>query len=516
MAGKGQIKFGIILSYGQIFLHILINLLYTPIMIRLLGQSEYGLYNTVASTISMLGVLNLGFNAGYIRYYSKYKKNNDALSIYKLNGLFLIIFSVVGLIALVCGMFLTFNLNYVFDEGLTPKEYETAKVLMFVLTMNLAISFPMSVFKNIVSAHEKFVFLKVLTMITTILSPLVMLPLLLLGYKSIALVLVTFSFNVAVDVVFLYYVFVKLKQKFVFKNFEKGLFTSLFAYTGFIAINVIVDQINTNVDKFLLGRFDGTTAVAVYSVGQALYLYYMTFATAITGIFSPRIHKIVNESRKEQLKERFTNLFIKVGRLQFLLLGLLATGIVFFGKAFIHFWAGEGYEDSYYVAILLILPSTIPFIQSIGIEIQRAQNKHKFRSITYFFMAILNVVVSIFLIKLYGAVGAVIGTAVSLLVANGLVMNIYYHKQCNINILEFWKEILKILLAMIVPIGCGIVINLFINLYSVINLILFIAIYSIIYIISMWLFGMNSYEKDLVKKPLAKILKRKHTSENDR
>ena len=90
-----QIKIGSILSYLQIALNIIIGLTYTPIMIRLLGQSEYGLYNTVSSTISMLSILNLGFASGYVRYYAKYKKENDNESIYKLNGLFLIVFSVL-------------------------------------------------------------------------------------------------------------------------------------------------------------------------------------------------------------------------------------------------------------------------------------------------------------------------------------------------------------------------------------------------------------------------------------
>ena len=88
-----QLKAGSILSYIQMFLNIAIGLLYTPIMIRLLGQSEYGLYQTVTSTISMLSVLNLGFNAGYIRYYAGYKIKSDYENIYKLNGLFLLIFT---------------------------------------------------------------------------------------------------------------------------------------------------------------------------------------------------------------------------------------------------------------------------------------------------------------------------------------------------------------------------------------------------------------------------------------
>ena len=84
-----QLKAGALLSYVQMGLGVIVQLLFTPLMIRALGQNEYGLYNTVSSTISLLSVLSLGFNAGYIRYYTVYKKNNDKDAIYRLNGLFL-------------------------------------------------------------------------------------------------------------------------------------------------------------------------------------------------------------------------------------------------------------------------------------------------------------------------------------------------------------------------------------------------------------------------------------------
>ena len=157
-----QLKIGSILSYLQMALNIITGLIYTPVMLRLLEKGEYGLYQTVASTISMLSVLNLGFNSSYIRYYSKYRTKNDQESIYRLNGLFIIIFSVVGFVALLCGTFLSFNLELIFDTGLSVEEYNTARILMLLLTVNLATSFPMSVFSNIISAHEKFVFLKLL------------------------------------------------------------------------------------------------------------------------------------------------------------------------------------------------------------------------------------------------------------------------------------------------------------------------------------------------------------------
>lgn len=506
-----QLKWGVILSYIQMAMGIIVGIVYTPVMLRLLGKSEYGLYNTVSSTISMLSILSLGFNSSYIRYYSKYKKENDEQSIYKLNGLFLIVFGVIGVIALACGTFLSFNLQYVFDEGLTTQEYATAKVLMLLLTVNLAVSFPASLFTSIISAHEKYVFLKLLGVLKTVVSPLVTLPLLLMGYRSIAMVAVTVSVSIITDLIYFIYVKVALKNKFIFHGFEKGIFKSLFTYTIFVAINIIVNEINWNVDKFLLGRFKGTEVVAVYSVGYALYQYYAMFSSAVSGVFTPRVHKIVNSTEGDtaQEKRQLTELFVKVGRIQFLLLGLIASGLVFFGKPFIHHWAGPGYEDSYYVMLLLVLPASIALIQNIGIEAQRAQNKHQFRSIAYLIMALINLVLSIFLCQKYGAIGSAIGTAISLAIANGLVMNIYYHKRCNIDILLFWKNIIRMSVGLILPIVLGVVIISFVDLYSIFNLILFIGIYTIAYCVSMWFLGMNGYERGLVLKPLAKILKGK-------
>lgn len=506
-----QRKLGSIISYVQMFLGVVISLIYTPYMIKILGQSEYGLYNTVASTISMMSVLSLGFNSSYIRYYSRYKKENDLDGIRKLNGLFIIIFTVIGLVALSCGLYISDHLNVVFKDGLTVNEYALARKLLILLTINLAISFPMSVFADIISAHEQFVFLKLLGVIKTVCSPLLTIPLLFAGYRSVAIVSVTIALAFFTDTMYLFFVIGHLKEKFIFHNFEKGLFREIFAYTSFIAINIVVDQINWNIDKLLLARYKGTVAVAVYSVGYTLNNYYSMVSTAISGVFTPLVHKIINDTRLNLNVQRvqLTELFIRVGRVQFLILALVASGMVFFGRPFIEFWAGDGYEDAYYVALLLILPATIPLIQNVGIEIQRAQNKHKFRSVVYLVMALLNFFVSIVLCQWWGAVGSALGTAISLIIANGFIINFYYQKECNVDVIAFWKKILLMFKGLMVPIVFGIIIMSTIKFDSFFELACWIAIYSVLYCISTWGLSMNEYEKELVRKPIRMILKNK-------
>lgn len=515
---QGQIKAGTILSYLQMALSIVIGLVYMPIMANILGEREYGLYNTVASIISILSILSLGFNSSYIRFYARYKKNNDDKAIAKLNGLFLILFVVIGLVALFCGLYLSYDIKLVMGGELTAGEYEIAKKLMALLAINLAVSFPASVFTNIISAHERFVFLKIAGMIKTVLGPFVTLPILLMGYGSVGMVVVSTLFSVFTDLLYVVFVFGKLKQKFRFSNFEKGLFREMCGYTLFIAINMIIDQINWNLSKIVLVQYKGPSMVSIYSVGYALYSYYMMFSNSISSLFVPRVHKIVNDTKDDEVKARFelTDLFTKVGRIQYIILGLIASGIVFFGYLFIvNYWMkNEFYGPSYWVALLLIISSTIAMIQNVGIEIQRAENKHKFRSIVYAFMAVLNLIVSIFLCQIYGAIGSAIGTAVSLIVANGIIMNVYYHKKCNINIVHFWKEILKLSMGLIIPIAVGWAITTFIPANNVLIFLLEIVVYSLVYCLSMWLIGMNKYEKGLVKGMINKLIRRRNNASN--
>lgn len=500
---KSEMKIGALLSYIQMGLNVIIGLTYTPIMVRILGQSEYGLYSTAASSISMLSVLSLGFGSGYVRYYAKYKVKEDYESISSLNGLFILIFIIIGIISLICGIFLTYNLNIVFDTGLTQEEYITARRLMMLLTINLSLSFPMSVFSNIINSNEKFIFIRIVNMIKSVISPIATVIVLYAGYRSIAMVAITVVLSVVADMFFVYYVLFVLKNKFSLGKVEHGLFKSMFIYTSFIMINTIVKQVNWNVDKVLLGRFQGTKEVAIYAVASSLHVYYENFATAVSHVFRPRIHIIVNKTRDniKLQKQELTNIMIKVGRIQFIILGLIATGLIFFGEPFIiGYWVGEGYEQSYYVMLLLILPTSFYLIQALGQEIQRALNKHQFRSIVYVFMSVINIIMTIFLCRIYGAVGAAIGTAVSVVLVDVIIINIYYNLKCNIDIILFWKNIILMCRGMIIPIVVGFTMVKLLDMYNVWIFIVSIVIYSIIYSISMWILAFNESEKSMAMK----------------
>ncbi len=494
-----QLKAGVILSYFSEGIGILIGLLYTPIMLRLLGQSEYGLYQLASSVISYLSLLSLGFGSSYVRYYSRYKVQNDDRAIAKLNGMFMTIFIVIGVICVLAGSVLVLNVNNMFKNSLTYDEVNTARILMILMVFNLAISFPGSVFSSNVTANEQYLFQKIVAILNRLLNPFITLPLLMLGYKSIAVVVVQTILSVVSLIINWIFCKKKLGMTFDFKNFEWKFLKSLFMFSFWIFLNQIIDQINWSVDKFVLGVVSGTVTVAVYGVAGQLNSLYINFSTAVSNVFVPRVNRIVAESDDNKV---LTDLFTKVGRIQFIILALATSGLVVFGKYFIEIWAGNGYEETYIISLLLILPVTIPLIQNLGIEIQRAKNLHKYRSIVYFIIAVLNVIVSIPLAKLYGGTGAAIGTAASLLLGNGLIMNIMYQKLIGLDIIYFWKQILKFIPALIAPAIFGFIIMKYVHYSNIFIFALMICLYSIVYCISMWLLGMNKYERNLITEPV--------------
>lgn len=507
MKVNSQRKSGVVLTYAGQAVQLLSGLIYTPIMLRLLGQSEYGLYTLVSSVVSYLGLLSFGFGSAYMRFYSRFKAQKEETEIARLNGMFMTIFLIIAGICLVCGGIMIGNIEAIFGSGLTAAEYDKARVLMVLMVFNLAMTFPLSVYDSNVTAHEQFVFQKVIVLLQNILNPFICLPLLLLGYESVAMVSVATALTIAKTVANVLFCNQKLKIHFLFHGFRLSLLKEMWVFTFFIFINNIIDQVNWSIDKFLLGRFAGTIAVAVYGVSAQLNSMYLNFSTAVSNVFVPQVNRIVAESDDN---EELTNLFIKVGRIQFMILALIISGFAIFGKAFIYYWAGNGYEDAYKIALFLMVPVTIPMIQNLGIEIQRAKNKHQVRSIVYLVMAIVNVCISIPLIRRFGGVGAAAGTAFSLLISNVFFMNWFYHRHIGLDMIRFWKSIAQFVPALIITFGCGYGIYRIVDLYRPFYLVLFIVIYTMIYGTMMWFLGMNVQEKQMIREPFQKIKNKIH------
>lgn len=502
---KNQLKLGAILSYVNILAGLAVGLGYTPVMIRLLGQSEFGLYSLIGSLVAYLSVLDMGLGNTIVRYVSKNRAVGDKKSESELNGLFLTVYSVIGLITLIVGSILYFNIENMFGSTLSLDQIERAKIMMILLIFNIAISFPLSVFASLMQAYERFVFLRVFNIISVLLKPVIALPFLFMGYGAVTLVVTATIVNIACLLTNVYYCFKYLDIHFRKGHFEKAFLYEISGYAFFIFLNAIMDKIYWGTGQFILGIVSGTIQVAIYAIAMQFMNMYMQFSNAISGVLLPKVTMMVaNGATGKDL----TSLMIKIGRLQYIVIGYILVMFFLVGKEFIYLWAGENYLSAYPMILILMVGLLIALVQNAGIAILQAMNLNRYRMTAYTIVAVINIFTSIILAKMYGGLGCAISTAVALLISTGLIMNRYYHKHIGIDIPLFWKNIVYMMPSAFILIVLVESFQMNVSLkYSWLYFVIKVVIYTLIYMTLMYFIGMNGYEKNLCRSAICKVLR---------
>lgn len=497
-----QLKVGVALNYIVILLNIAVGLLYTPYMLRMMGQSEYGLYSLVASVIAYLTVLDLGFGNAIVRYTAKFRAEGRTKEQYEMFGMFLVLYCAIGVLTFLVGAALYFNIDNMFGDTMTAVELDRTRIMILILIFNLAFTFPMSIFGSIMTAYERFVFPKLINIIRTLLNVAVMIVLLKMGYRAIAMVVVHTIFNITTLLINYVYCKRKLKIKIYFIKFRWDFLREVTIYSFWIFLNAIMDRIYWSTGQFVLGMTSGTVAVSVFAIAIQLESIYMMFSTAIASVFLPKVTGIVTRNDDTNV---ISNLFIRTGRIQNIMMSMILLGFIVFGKQFIVLWAGAEYESAYYVALLFFVALYIPLIQNLGITILQARNQMKFRCLLYIAIALVSLVAEVVLAKAWGGIGCAAAIAGALLLGQGLIMNIYYNVKQKLNILKFWKEIIRMNIAPVVVSVCSI---LLLNNFSLENtwstLMLCMVVYAIVYALVCYFFSMNKYERNELVMPIIK------------
>lgn len=502
-----QRKAGTLLTYAYIIISNTISLFYTPYMLQMMGQSEYGLYGTASSFISYLSVLNFGIGGAYMRFNAKCRAENDKEAERRLNGMFLTVFSFLAFLVLIGGMVCVLLAGQLVEETFTEQELLKLRIIMILLTVNLMITFIFNVVTMALQAYEKYVFIRGITLVVALLTPVINIIALNMGGRAIAISAISLSLSILSYILYFAYARKVIKLQFVFNGFRKDVIIEIFIFSGYLFLNSITDQITGSTDSIILSAVKGTVAVAVYTVGANFKAYFQQFSLALSGCFGPMLNMMAAQDAGIKALD---DVFKRVGRIQFYVVSLILIGYLSIGKRFVYLWAGEDYSDSFYIGLLLMLAVFIPAFQNIGVEIQKALNKHKARSIVYFLIALLNIAMTIPFSIWWSGIGAAFATMISMLLGHGLFMNYYYKKVIGLDIIGFWKSIGSILPGYIAPCLAGILINRYCFVDSFAKILLYAICIVIIFGISVWFISMNQYEKELIISLLKKlrILKR--------
>lgn len=498
---KSQLKSGVLLNYLNMGIGNLIPIFYTPIMLNLLGQNEYGLFKLSANITSYLSLISLGIGSAIVRYLIQAKLRDGKKGEEEMFGLFVIIFHIIAVVSLFAGLWLSQNIDIWYAKSLTPAELERMRYLVFILACNTAVSFVMTPYSAAVNAHEAFIFLQSMNIMLTCAGPLLNLIFLFLGFRSIGMAFSSLLLTVLARLFYLVYVRKHLDLCPRYVRFKKETLLNVLQFSFWIFVGNVVGQLYNATDTVMIGAVPGLGAqsVAIYNIGLLFNSIVLSLTIGISSTLSPTINKLVMENAPNSV---ITDLGIRIGRLQGYLMLLIVTGFIIFGRQFIYFYVGPGYDLAYGVALAMMIPNIIPLLQSVFCTTIIAQNRHKFRSLTYLGIAIINVIGTWILLKPMGIFGAALMTGFALFLGQGLVMNWYYYKKSGFDIVHFWKNIFSIVFFSIIFCAISLFIFNHINLYRPFYMFSGIITYTILYFLLAWKFLFNKYEKNLVLQPL--------------
>lgn len=491
MSSSKQLKLGALMSYVAIAINIVTGLLYTPWMIYSIGRENFGLYTLAMSVISLF-VFDFGLSSAVTRFIAKYlavgrqdRANNCLGLVYRLY----FIIDVVLFLVLV-GVF--FFIPQIYRE-LSLDEIQKFKIVYCVAALYSVISFPFIPVNGVLTAHEKFIQLKICEVAHKLIIVVAMSVCLLLGGGLYALVTVNAVAGVLTILFKLYCIRKYTPQSVSLHYSNKSEFREIVGFSGWVTVIAIAQRCIFNLAPSILGALSGSTAIAILGIAITLEGYTYTFSSAINGMFLPKVSRIVADGKGDVLP-----LMIRVGRIMIYVISLIVFGVITLGQDFIQLWVGSDFNESYYCAVLIILPSLLQLPQDIGIQAIYAKNKVRKLSIVYVAMAATNIVGAILLSPSLGALGICISICIAYFVRT-IGMDVIFYRDLNIDVFAFFREtFVKMSIPLALSLLIGFSCNYIIPYHSWMGFMVKGCLFVLGYCVVIYTMSMNSTEKELL------------------
>ena len=501
---SSQIKAGAIISYISIGINILIGLLYTPWMISSIGKENYGIYILATSVITLF-LFDFGLGSAVTRFVSRYlaekrvdKVNNFLGIVAKLYLSFDLFF-----VCILSGLY--FFIPEIYKE-LTPDEIETFKVVYVIVASYSILSLPFIPLDGVITAHEKFVQLKLVELFNKIFVVVAMAVCLWLGYGLYALVLVNTISGILTILIKLVVIrkCTEVAPDISYKN--RGELKEIAGYSGWVTVSALAQRLIFNIAPTILGIVSGSVEIAVFGIAMTFEAYVFSFANALNGLFLPRVtHLTLNDDVNSVLP-----LMIRVGRIQIFIIGLLILGFVGVGRDFINLWIGPDFNSVYECTVLLVIPSFFFLPQLIGSNTILAQNKVKSQAYVFLIMGLFNVIAGYFLAERFGALGFSMSVFLAYTIRT-IGIDIIFKRGMNIDIATFFRQsFLSMSPAVIFALIITILIYLYISADNWAMLCVKTMLIVLSYLLSFWFLGFKPDEKTQFLSSLHTIFSRKN------
>lgn len=495
-----QIAIASILNIVLIVIDIASGLFFIPWFIRSLGNSNYAIYSLSISIVNLF-IIDFGLDSAVNRYIAKYKAAGDKegldsflSTIYKL---FLILSAIIA--ALLIVFYFLIEKVYV---GLSPQEIINLKNAYIITGFFSIIVLPCQPFNGVLNAHEEFIFLKVSTIVQKVLY--VVVAILILKLTSNLMIVVLWHSSSMFILTVAKYVYMRckthLKANFKLK-FSKTMVKEILSFTLWTTIVSIADRIVVSFSSSILGIVGNSDNIAAYSIAVTIESYAYLIGSVIGGFFIAKISRIQEEKDEKARAEKMTHLFTAVSHINAILIFLIFVGFAICGKRFLAVWLHGTYNlDSYYCALLLIVPQLVYTPTQVVYSGMVVDKKLKPLAITTIIACVVNVGLAFLLGKFFGVIGVSLAFCLCQ-TGKQIAFCFLYKKYLSFDHKYFFKKTyIGIAIISVITTVFGLVMNSFLPEGGMLNLFKLILCVAAFYFALLLCFGFTKQEKDLMKR----------------
>jgi O-antigen/teichoic acid export membrane protein len=382
----------------------LVSLVMMPFVVHSLGDRMYGVWALAATFVGYYGLLDLGLSSAVSRYLAAALGAGDEEQCNRVYNTSLRIFTALGVVVLLVGC-VSAAASPWFSKS--PEEAAIFWRLILLVSVTLALSFPIKVFVGILEAHLRYDQTTCIEIISLGLRNGLILVALLMGLKVVAMAWAIMLASIPISLAYVYYAYKDLPFLRVdWKNWEWQTVRVLFSYSIFSLITRLADVLRFQVDAIVVASFVGLAAVTHYRIASALTGYYLSLMMAVIGVVSTLFSR--QEGSKDLDAMRKT--FFFASKISVCVSSFVGFGLIAWGKPFIMRWMGPQYLDSYPSLVILILGCAVALWQMPSVALLYGISKHKVLALFTSIEALANLVLSLFLVRKFGMFGVAFGT----------------------------------------------------------------------------------------------------------
>lgn len=410
MRTDNSIKNSITSMIGYV-IKIVIGFVSQTLFIKILSIEYLGLNGLFTNILYMLSFFELGFGSAIIYNLYKPVAENNTEVVKSLMKFYKKIYNIVAIAITMVGiLIIPFLTKIVGEVSVDINIYVIYLLFLFQTVSSYLISYK----KSLIYAHQKSYIINNVHMGCLIFFNFLRLLLLYLT-KNYYLYLLISTFAQLIENIIGHVIANKLYPYLLDKNVKKldtNIEKDIFKKVKALFFHKIGTVIINGTDNIIISMFLGVAQVGLYSNYNLIITYIFNFLSNIITSTTASVGNLL--ALKEE--EKFFDVFKKLRFINFWLSTFTGTAILVIVQPFIKLWIGEGYILSIFVVIVLILNyyqrttriTYVTFKDSAGIWYE-----DRFIPILE---AVINIVASIVLLKLFGLAGVFMGTIVSSLI----------------------------------------------------------------------------------------------------